>query len=359
MIRRLGVTAVALFVICSGAWLAGGRAHAQVLEIRSFDGGAGWLNSTPLDPTQLRGKVVLVDFWEYTCLNCLRTIPYLREWYRRYAGHGFVIVGVHTPEFDFSGQRPNVAAAAQRLGVTWPVVLDDHFTIWKRYDNNEWPHEFLFDQEGRLVESFAGEGGYPQTEARIQALLKSANPHASFPPVMALLPQDSYDKPGAVCYPHTDEVLVGRRPIADAASGNFAQDSNYSDDTTHATDGAIYLQGYWRLSREAAISGESDGYFRLRYHAIQVTAVLKPENAGAIRVDVTQDGHPVARSDAGRDLRYDAYGGSYVVVDAPRSYDLIMNAQYGQHEIRLSPKRDGLGIYDVDFESCEVPGSTK
>jgi thiol-disulfide isomerase/thioredoxin len=360
MIRSLRVTGLPLLLICSGAWLAAGRAHAQsVVQIRSFEGGTGWLNSATLDIAQLRGKVVLVDFREYTCLNCLRTLPYLREWYRRYSNHGFVIVGVHTPEFDFSGQRANVAAAAKRLEVTWPIVLDDRFAIWKRYGNNDWPHEYLFDQAGRLVENFIGEGGYPQTEAKIQALLKSADPHVTLPPVMALLPQDSYDKPGAVCYPHTSELLVGRRPIADAANGNPAQDNDYVDDTSSAQDGDVYLQGYWRLSREAAISGESDGYFRLRYHAIQLVAVLKPENGRSVRVDVLQDGHPVARSDAGKDLRYDPQGASYVVVDASRAYDLIMNAQFGQRELRLVPKSDGLGVYDIAFESCEVPGSAK
>ncbi len=136
--------------------------------MQDFDGGSGWINGTPITPGDLRGKVVLVDFWEYTCLNCLRTLPYLREWYRRYHDRGFVIVGVHAPEFDFSAKRSNVVAAARRLDVTWPIVLDDRFTIWKRYGNNLWPHEYLYDRDGRLVESVLGEGAYPQTEARFK-----------------------------------------------------------------------------------------------------------------------------------------------------------------------------------------------
>jgi thiol-disulfide isomerase/thioredoxin len=325
-------------------------------RIASFDGGSGWINSTPLSPEQLRGKVVLVDFWEYTCINCLRTLPYLREWYRRYHDRGLVIVGVHTPEFEFSGERANVAAAAKRLGVSWPIVLDKHFEIWKRYANSIWPHEYLYDQEGRLVESFAGEGGYPQTEAKIQALLKASDPQFVAPPVMALLPQDSYDKPGAVCYPQTPELVVGRRPIANAPPSSApALDTNYTYGASNPQDGAIYLQGYWRLTSEAAISGERNGDFLLRYHAIEVMAVMRPENGKAAQVDVTQDGRPIAKSDAGRDLRYDATGRSYVTVDAPRAYDLVMNAHFGEHELQLSPKADGLGIYDVAFESCEVP----
>jgi thiol-disulfide isomerase/thioredoxin len=329
-------------------------------QLQSFEGGAGWIGSAPITPAQLQGKVVLVDFWEYTCLNCLRTLPYLREWYRRYHDDGFVIVGVHTPEFDFSTQRANVEAAAARLGVVWPIVLDDSFTIWKRYGNTIWPHEYLYDRKGRLVESVLGEGGYPQTEAKIQALLRGGDPQLKLPPVMALLPQDSYDKPGAVCYPHTPELLVGRRPIGNASGfNNPAQDTHYADTVGDPQDGALYLQGFWHLTTEAAVSGESNGYLALRYHAIQVVSVLKPEDGGSIRVDVTQDGQPVAKSDAGKDLRYDDQGRSFVQVNASRAYDLIMNARFGEHNLRVSPQGHGLGIYDFAFESCEVPQSTR
>lgn len=331
-------------------------ARASGAEIQGFDGAAGWINSAPLTPLQLQGKIVLVDFWEYTCINCLRTLPYLREWYRRYRNDGFVIIGVHTPEFGFSGERSNVEAAARRLGVTWPIALDDTMAIWKRYGNDVWPHEYLYDRSGRLVESFAGEGGYPQTEGRIQALLRSEDPKLSLPPVMALLPQDSYDKPGAVCYPHTPELLVGHVLIANAgAFNNPAQDTNYAGVPSNPRDGALYLQGYWHLTREAAVSGGGSGYAALRYAAIQLVAVMKPEQPGSIRVDVTQDGKPIAKSDAGKDLQYDAQGNSYVTVDAGRAYDLIMNARFGQHDLKLSPKSYGVGIYDFAFESCEIP----
>jgi thiol-disulfide isomerase/thioredoxin len=351
----------AALLLCITAWTFATRAGAEIPNhIASFAGGASWLNSASLEPAQLRGKVVLVDFWEYTCINCLRTLPYLREWYRRYRDDGFVIVGVHAPEFDFSAKRENVEVAAKRLGVTWPVVLDNQFVIWKRYGNAIWPHEYLFDQEGRLAESTEGEGGYPQTETKIQTLLKAANPQLMLPRVMALLPQDSYDKPGAVCYPHTEELLVGRRPIADATAFNTpAQDTHYANTAADPQDGAIYLQGYWHLSSEAAVSGESGGYFTLRYHAIQLIAVMKPENGGSIRVNVTQDGSPLAKSDAGKDVRYDAEGSSYVMVDAPRAYDVVMNARFGQHVLKLAPQGYGVGIYDVAFESCEVPASTR
>jgi thiol-disulfide isomerase/thioredoxin len=322
-----------------------------------FAGNSGWLNSPPLAPDALRGKVVLVDFWEYTCINCLRTLPYLRQWYARYRGDGFEIVGVHAPEFGFSGERANVAAALRRLNVTWPVVLDDDFSSWKRYGVQAWPTEFLFDRGGRLVESSSGEGGYQETEAAIQRLLRAGNPQLRLAPVMALLPQDSYDKPGAVCYPKTDEILVAQQGIADAPRfADPARDVDYADPATHE-DGALYLAGYWRRTDQGAISAGSDGYAALRYHAVEVVAVMRPEAGKAVRVRVTQDGKPVGKTDAGTDVRYDADGNSYVTVDAPRAYVLIDNAAFGRHELRLFPDGVGLGIYDVAFESCEVPRS--
>ncbi|HEV7179340.1 MAG TPA: redoxin family protein [Candidatus Baltobacteraceae bacterium] len=325
--------------------------------MRDFNGGAHWLNGPAVSAGSLRGKVVLVDFWDYTCINCLRTLPYLREWYKRYHDRGFEIIGVHTPEFRFAGDDRNVESAVKRLDVTWPVVLDDGYAIWKRNDVTEWPTELLFDQNGTLVESQLGEGNYPQTEAKIQALLRKSNPHAAFPPVMALLPQDSYDKPGAVCYPQTPEVVVAHTPIANAPKfGDPSQDLNYSD--SHArNDGSLYLDGFWHATKEAIAFGGGGGYAALPYHAIQVETVLVPQS-GSTRVNVTQDGKPIAHADAGPDIRYDQNGMSYVTVDASRAYDIVMNAKFGEHELRLYPQGTGLGIYDFAFESCEVPSHT-
>jgi thiol-disulfide isomerase/thioredoxin len=340
--------------------LASVVAAAALASIPSFAGNSGWLNSAALAPADLRGKVVLVDFWEYTCVNCLRTLPYLRDWYAKYRDAGFTIVGVHSPEFEFSADSQNVSAAAKRLGVTWPVVLDDNFNIWKRYSNDGWPHEYLFDRDGNLVDSVSGEGHYPETEAKIQALLRQSDPHVKLPPIMALLPQDSYDKPGAVCYPITPEILFEHTRVTNATALNRgAQETNYIDEPSAHRDGGVFLQGYWRGTPEAMISASSDGYLILAYRAIQVVSVMKPEAGGSTRVDVTQDGHPVARSEAGSDLHYDASGNSYVQVDAPRAYELVNNTRYAQHELKLAPQRYGVGIYSFAFESCEAAGAAK
>ncbi|HTV74644.1 MAG TPA: thioredoxin-like domain-containing protein [Candidatus Acidoferrales bacterium] len=345
--KRLGL--VGLLVLLCG--------FAPGSALLNLNGGLRWINSPALQSEQLRGKVVLVDFWEYTCLNCLRTLPYLREWYKRYRGDGFVIIGVHSPEFGFSSQPEQVEAATKRLNITWPVVVDTAgHTIWTRFGVNVWPTELLYDQDGHLVDVAAGEGNYQHTEAKIQELLRAANPSLALPSVMALLPQDNYDKPGAVCYPHTPELLVGRTHIADApvfgdgSSGDVA----YHDRGNHR-DGSIYLDGFWHPTGEAIAFGGGNGYFDLPYRAIEVTAVLTADR-GPTRVNVTQDGKPVAREDAGSDIHYDGTT-SYLDVDASRSYHVIENAVYGAHDLRLSPKGYGLAVYDVDFESCEVPGT--
>ena len=340
-----------------------GAARDGVGTIQSFDGNTGWLNSSPLSVDALRGKIVLVDFWEYTCVNCLRELPYVKAWYNRYKQYGFVIVGVHTPEFTFSGESANVAAANQRLGVTWPVVLDGNKEIWQRYQNAFWPHEFLFNGDGRLVRDHIGEGEYPVMERKIQDLIRQQQPGVKLPAPMELLPADSYTKPGAVCYPQTPEVYVGLWHAPDAALGNRegyqkGQIVTYHDSGRNHFDGLVYLRGPWFNAEQAMVHARADAaaddHLDLRYHAVQVVSVLKPEAGKPITVYVDQDGKPLGRQDAGADIRYDSAGHAYVLVDAPRAYEVVMNRHYGHHDLRLRPVEYGLGVYTFAFESCEV-----
>jgi len=363
--RMYGIAALAATIVLGAGSIAPVQADTSTTALLPFDGNGGWINSPPLKPSDLSGKVVLVDFWEYTCINCLRTLPYLQAWYQRYHDDGLVIIGVHTPEFGFSGDSSNVQDAVKRLGVTWPVVLDPDYTLFKRYQSSGWPTEFLFDQSGKLVELQNGEGGYQDTEAKIQSLLRASNPSLQLPAVMALLPQDNYTKPGSVCYPQTPETFVGPwrgQNIANPPDGRDPSGALIFSDSANAThqDGKLYLQGYWNESPQdqGMISGDGNGYVSLIYQAIQVVAVLKNENGGSVRVNVTEDGKPVPRGDAGSDVQFDASGNSFVTVDAPRAYDLLMNKHYGKHELRLLPTKYGVGIYSFDFESCVVGSDT-
>ena len=143
-------------------------------ELPSFGGATGWLNSPPLTPAGLRGKVVLVDFWTYTCINWLRQLPYLRAWAGKYTGHGLVVIGVHTPEFSFEHNADNVRQAAQDMMVTYPVATDNDYAIWRAFGNNYWPALYFVDAQGRIRHHHFGEGEYDQSEMVIQQLLAEA-----------------------------------------------------------------------------------------------------------------------------------------------------------------------------------------
>lgn len=138
--------------------------------------GKEWINSSPLTLSRLQGKVVAIEFWEYTCINCLRTLPHVKVWHRKYASQGLVIIGVHTPEFESSGKRSNVEKAVRELQIKYPVVLDNDYVIWNAYGNNWWPRLFLIDKQGVIRYDHIGEGAYGKTEAKIQELLQEAAP---------------------------------------------------------------------------------------------------------------------------------------------------------------------------------------
>ncbi|MBC5825873.1 MAG: redoxin family protein [Candidatus Eremiobacteraeota bacterium] len=338
-------------------------ALGQDQGIPSLDGSIGWLNSRPLSVADLKGKVVLVDFWEYTCVNCLKTLPYEKAWYDRYARYGFTIVGVHTPEFKFSGEPRNVAAAVERLGIRWPVALDSNDIIWQRWNNDSWPHEFLFDESGRRVADHSGEGDYPEMEMRIAALVRKNHPGVKLPKLMGYLPADNYSKPGAVCYPRTPEVYAGNWR-GDGALGN-AQGYQpevtvqYDDSTQRHQDGRVYLQGSWHSINQALVydgasTATAKDYIDLRYHAIEVVSVLKPEDGKPVLAYVEQDGKPLPKEEAGGDVRYDSAGRSYIVVNAAREYGLVTNRHFGHHDLQLRPADQGLGVYTFAFESCQL-----
>jgi thiol-disulfide isomerase/thioredoxin len=140
----------------------------------SLSGAEAWLNSSPLTVDQLKGKVVLVDFWTYSCINCLRTLPYIRAWAQKYDDHGLVIIGVHTPEFAFEKDPANVKKAVGKLDIRYPVALDNDYRIWNAFNNDAWPAHYLIDANGRIREQHFGEGNYAETEESIQVLLKEA-----------------------------------------------------------------------------------------------------------------------------------------------------------------------------------------
>jgi thiol-disulfide isomerase/thioredoxin len=351
-------------VVLLAASLAGcGRVGASRLEGRrapELDGGLTWLNSTPVRLADVRGKVVLLDFFEYSCVNCIRTFPYLDEWRKRYASDGLVVVGVHTPQYGFSMDPQNVNAGVRRLGVTFPVVVDSNFHIADAYGNRFSPRVFLIDKTGTVRFDHTGEGAYEETELTIQRLLHEIDPSKAFPAPMS--PVRATDRSGTVCYPVTTELYLGetRGRLGNMGSGDSNGAAVFAL-PEQMEEGLIYAAGEWdsrsEYLRHTRDTDDPQDLIALRYRATEVNVVMKPEDIYWMRVFVKQDGDWLSREIAGEDIKYDDQGRSYVEAKSARMYNLIGKQPYGAHDIRLIVQSRGLSVYSFSFGTCEVPSN--
>ena len=228
-----------------------------------FRGLSTWFNSKPLSLRQLRGKVVLVDFWTYSCINCLRTLPHLQAWWREYRSQGLVIVGVHTPEFAFEAVPSNVRAAVRQLGVGWPVALDPKYETWNAYRNQYWPADYLIDSRGRIRNEHFGEGAYDRTERLIRKLL--GQPGEAQAEVADMTPRELVTPETYLGYGHRLERYAGSRPLP----GAFAR---YSA-PARLPQNTWAFAGSWRLGAEHSTAG-AGASLRLHFHANDVYIVI-------------------------------------------------------------------------------------
>jgi thiol-disulfide isomerase/thioredoxin len=315
--------------------------------------GGEWLQGGPV-PVRSRGKPLLVDFWDYTCNNCIRTMPYLAEWHRRYAAHGLEIVGVHTPEFDFARNPARVLEAIADLGVPYPVVLDSQYAIWQAYANRFWPSKYFVDAQGKIRAQSVGEGSYGEAEQVLQALLREQDGFdAELPPLMEpLRPEDG---PGAVCYRVTPELYCGfgRGMIGNPGGPQPDRPHRYVDPGKHV-EGALYLEGDWMVSAENAarpFGAKGPSRMTFTYMAADVNLVLHPPVAGGLGVvRVILDGAPVEGEAAGEDV-----AGGGVNVEKPRMYRLVRGVDVERHTLTLETESDGLAAFAFTFTSCLAP----
>ncbi|MDP2587667.1 MAG: redoxin family protein [bacterium] len=312
-----------------------------------------WLDGSPLTLMGLRGRVVIVDFWEYSCINCIRTLPYLRGWYKRYHDRGLEIIGVHVPEFEFGKERANVEAAIKQHGITWPVVLDNDYRTWNAYNNNVWPRELLINQAGIVVHDQSGEGGYRETEQQIQELLKQAGDTKPMPKVLEYVRET--DHPGRACYRTSPELYLGaERGILGNAEKPTTKAVTFAEPTKMQED-VVYVAGTW--SRQGQFIQRSEGsakksaWLGLMYHAKGVYLVIKPQTESGFTVWVEQDDVPLTAQQAGQDVIVDERG-SYLKVDQARMYRLVNNPEFGVHTLKLYPESDSFGAYAFTFESA-------
>lgn len=313
-----------------------------------------WINSKPLTWEQLRGKVVLVDFWEYTCVNCIRTYPYLKAWYARYAADGLVIIGIHTPEFGFGTEKQNVLDAAKRAGLTFPLLNDPLLKNWNAYHEDSWPSKYLFNAQGQLVKWHAGEGDYQEFELAIQHALKQIDPQATFP--APLPPQSPGDKDPSACRRETPELYANP---SYGFLGNLPR--TWTRDTTvkfadagNHKEGKIYVQGpfvthYQSLQHAVATHNLAD-YIAIRYTGTEVNVVLNRPTPVAYRVYLLLDGQPVAKPLAGDAIVFDQRG-SYIPVTYAGMYNVIRGA-YGTHDVKFTSDSPEFELYSFTFSGC-------
>jgi thiol-disulfide isomerase/thioredoxin len=308
-----------------------------------------WVQHGPVSLKGLRAKaIVLVDFWDYTCVNCIRTLPYVAAWDKRYRQSGLVVVGVHAPEFSFAREGSHVADAAARFGLEYPIVLDNEYAIWRAYSNKFWPAKYLVDAKGRIRYYHFGEGAYQETEVAIQRLIRELNPNASLPPPME--PVRDTDRPGAVCYRVTPELYLGY------ARGNFGNPEGVVRDRPHDyrdlgphVEGMSYLAGRWRVESESARTEAPGAAISLRYTAKDVNLVMAPPAGASVRVEIALEG----AQRAGDDVKFEGERG-FVTVDSPRMYSLVANDSVVSGAVTIRVAAAGLAAYAFTFISCVV-----
>lgn len=289
----------------------------------SLDGAVQWLNSPPLTAASLRGKVVLVDFWTYSCINCLRTLPYTTAWARKYAPYGLVVIGVHAPEFAFERDIGNVKKAVHDLGIDFPVAIDNHYTIWRAFSNEYWPAHYFVDAQGRVRRHHFGEGEYAQSERAIQSLLAEAgHPEALNVPLgLAGAPAK-----GALAAADSADVRSPETYVGYARADDFTSPGGVVRDTAHRYDAPAHpdlndwgLAGTWQVGAERASLAAPSGRIVYRFHARDLHLVLGPRaNGKPVRFRVTLDG---AAPGAAHGADVDAQGNG--TVTGQRLYQLV------------------------------------
>jgi cytochrome c biogenesis protein CcdA/thiol-disulfide isomerase/thioredoxin len=257
-----------------------------------LSGSTMWLNSVPLNNEALRGKVVLVDFWTYSCINCLRTLPYLKAWNEKYQEQGLVVIGVHTPEFAFEKDLHNVEQALRDLGITYPVAMDNQYTIWNAFSNKYWPAHYLIDAQGKIRQQHFGEGAYQETELMIQSLLKES--HQNTPVIDNKLVQVAGQ--GATLAvtesTHSPETYLGYSRQNNLASPEaIKQDAAQHFSSPHALKlNQWSLNGKWLVSSEAVILQDPGGTIKYQFLGRDLHLVMGSEKGKPIRFRVTLDG---------------------------------------------------------------------
>jgi thiol-disulfide isomerase/thioredoxin len=325
-------------------------------------------NNSPLMLSALKGKVILVDFWTYSCINCIRTIPHLNDWNQKYADKGLMIVGVHSPEFEFEKNYDNVKAAVQRLGISYPVILDSDHGTWNAYGNQYWPRDYLIDSQGYIRHNHIGEGGYDQTEKAIQSLLAERAAEMG-------MKQISFNtKPTTVIQPRslqsvdltqatTPEIYLGYdkagAPIGNPEGFKPDQTVSYSiPSNTNFKPSIVYLQGNWKNNPDNMELQSDTGRIALIYYAKSVNIVAGGKGDGIVSNDNDEEGEvgghgqavaTLAPNISNKSIGEDLSQNSSFRIDGQRLYNLAMHKDYKAHFIVIDLRGKGFQLYTFTF----------
>jgi len=302
-----------------------------------FTGITKWLNTDmPLSLNQLKGKVVLVDFWTYTCINCIRTLPYVTSWYEKYKDMGFVVIGVHTPEFEFEKETQNVQSAIKQYKINYPVAQDNDYKTWNAYNNRYWPAEYLIDANGIVRRVHFGEGEYDKMESAIQKLLeeKGKKVAETFVDVPDQTPTSQL----------SPETYIGLKRMERFAS---AEEPKLGT-STYSVSGLIPLSyfafnGKWDIQEEYS-SSFSNSSLSFHFVSNKVFLVMHPSNNPG-KLKVFLDGKIVSIENAGLDVK-----NGEIIVDEPRLYELIdLKGNAGEHTLKLEFQSEGIKVFAFTF----------
>ena len=323
-----------------------------------------WFNSDPTTIGTLlsEGQVVLVDFWTYTCINCLRTLPFLRDWHDKYSDRGLTILGVHAPEFEFEKLASNVADAIETHDVKWAVVQDNDMATWRAFSNRYWPAKYLIGVDGKIGYSHFGEGAYLEMEEQIRLALETAGFDVGDIKVGGVQPQARDPNAPTVTRElylgyernYSSGFLAGGR-FAGQEEYYFAPDrvSEYTDDIAHAHE-KWYLQGLWKNEQEAIVhareTAEPEDYIALRFAARSANVVINPVRQDEpFQVVVEIDDRPLSREEAGADITFQDDGRSVLNVDGARLYRIVEQPQWSARELKLRSRSDNFAVFAFTF----------
>jgi len=317
-------------------------------ELPSLAGATAWLNSAPLTPEGLRGKVVVVDFWTYSCINCLRALPYVKAWNDRYKDHGLVVIGVHTPEFAFEKDLDNVRHAVSELKITYPVALDSNYAVWQAFNNQYWPAHYFIDSMGRIRGHHFGEGNYRESEELIRQLLTEAGdqdlPAAGYGELAATGIQAAADE----AHIQSPETYIGYERAAHFSSSTGVapdQDKLYAEPSKLELN-QWALAGRWTVRNEDGVLDQAPGAITFRFYARDLHLVM---GAGAdgkpIHFRVRLDG---AAPDQNHGVDVDIHGNG--VVHEQRLYQLIRQSKdVVEHTFSIEFLDPGIHAYSFTF----------